>query len=84
MIYIIDLHALKELQHFCIEKRTELINREDENIFISVNLSEKANFNYTVLHQYVIFIFEREYIYIQKIISGVKEIWPSLVLPYIT
>lgn len=66
MIYIIDLHALKKLQHFCIEKRAELINREDENIFMSVNLAEKANFNYTALHQHVIFIFEREHIYTQK------------------
>lgn len=72
------------MQHFCIEKRTELINREDENIFVSVNLTEKANFNYTILHQHVIFIFKREYIYIQKVISGVKEIWLSLVLTYIT
>lgn len=71
------------MQHFCIEKRAELINREDENIFVSVNLTEKANFNYTILHQHI-FIFKREYIYIQKLISGVKEIWLSLVLTYIT
>lgn len=64
------------MQHFCLEKRTELINREDENILKSANVTEKANFNYTVLHQRVIFIFKTEYIYIKKIISGDKEMWP--------
>lgn len=57
MIYIIDLHALKEIQHFCTERRTELIATVDENIFISINLNERANFNYTVLHQHIVFIF---------------------------
>lgn len=61
------------MQHFCLEKRTELINREDENILKSANVTEKANFNYTVLQQHVIFIFKTKYIYIQKIISGDKK-----------
>lgn len=57
MIYIIDLRAFKKILHFCIEKRTELITTEDENIFNPINLNERANFNYTVLHQHIIFIF---------------------------
>lgn len=56
MIYVIDLHALKKI-HFCIEKKMELITTEDENIFISMNTNKRANFNYTVLYQLIIFIF---------------------------